>query len=92
MIVFTLTVAVGVQDRPSAAPQDGPWSSDYKLTNTPKFAQAISAVASLVLAYAGTPAYFSIISEMRDPRKYTKSLIICQSGITISKWCANKIR
>ncbi|SMR59251.1 unnamed protein product [Zymoseptoria tritici ST99CH_1A5] len=82
--IFTLTVAVGVQDRPSAAPQDGPWSSDYKLTNTPKFAQAISAIASLVLAYAGTPAYFSIISEMRDPRKYTRSLIICQSGITIT--------
>lgn len=38
----------------------------------------------MVFAYAGTPAFFSIISEMRDPKHYTKSLIACQSTVTIT--------
>ncbi|EON62596.1 hypothetical protein W97_01820 [Coniosporium apollinis CBS 100218] len=82
--IFTVTIAVGIQDRPAAAPPEGVFVSDYKLTNNPSFTQAISACSSLVFAYAGTPAFFSIISEMRDPRHYTRSLIICQSGVTIT--------
>lgn len=39
-------------------------------------------MSSLVFAYAGTPAFFSIVSEMRDPKYYTRSLIICQSVVT----------
>ncbi|KAF7189559.1 N amino acid transport system protein [Pseudocercospora fuligena] len=82
--IFILTVAVGVQDRPSAAPQTGTWESDYKITAAPKFPQAAAALSSLVFAYAGTPAFFSIVSEMRDPRKYTQSLVICQSVVTVT--------
>lgn len=82
--ILVLTVAVGVQDRPASAPQDGPYVSDYHITNQPKFAQAISAIASLILSYAGTPAYFQIISEMRDPRLFKRSLIVTQSIITAS--------
>lgn len=37
----------------------------------------------MVFAYAGTPAFFSIISEMREPRQYTKSMIMCQSTVTV---------
>lgn len=82
--ILVLTVAVGVQDRPASAPQEGPYVSNYHITNQPKFPQAISAIASLVLSYAGTPAYFQIISEMRDPRLYQRSLIVTQSVITAS--------
>ncbi|KAL2434881.1 Transmembrane transporter [Exophiala dermatitidis] len=80
--IFTVTIAVGVQDRPTAAPQEGPWSSDYKLFNNPSFAEASAALSSLVFAYSGTPGFFAIVSEMRDPRHYTRSLLICQSGVT----------
>ncbi|CZT18855.1 related to neutral amino acid permease [Ramularia collo-cygni] len=80
--ILVLTVAVGVQDRPASASREGLYVSDYHITNQPKFAQAISAVASLILSYAGTPAYFQIISEMRDPRLYQRSLIVTQSIIT----------
>ena len=31
-----------------------------------------------------TPAFFSIVSEMRDPRFYTRSLIVCQTTVTIT--------
>jgi amino acid permease len=77
-----LTIAVGIQDRPASAPQEGNWSSDYKIIGDPSFTEAITAVSSLIFAYAGTPSFFSIVSEMRDPRYYTRSLLICQSGVT----------
>ncbi|KIW45217.1 uncharacterized protein PV06_03619 [Exophiala oligosperma] len=80
--IITLTVAVGVQNRPSAAPQQGAWSSDYKLFNNPSFSDASAALSSLVFAYAGTPGFFAIVAEMRDPRHYTRSLLVCQSGVT----------
>lgn len=80
--VLTVTIAVGVQSRPADARQVGPWSSDYELFKSPSFIEAISAVSSLVFAYAGTPAFFAIVSEMRDPQDYTRSLLICQGGVT----------
>jgi amino acid permease len=83
--IFTLTIAVGVQDRPSAAPDNGqPFVSDYKITADSGWSAAISACSSLVFAYAGTPAFFSIVSEMRDPKKYTRSLIVCQTIVTVT--------
>ncbi|RMY01919.1 hypothetical protein D0868_08245 [Hortaea werneckii] len=80
--VFTVTIGVAVEEKPSTAPP-GEWKSDYKITNSPGFAEAASSLSSLVFAYAGTPSFFSIVSEMKDPRKYTRSLFICQSVVTI---------
>lgn len=77
-----VTIAVGVQDRPASAPDVGFWVSDYKIINNPSFTEAISALSTLVFAYAGTPAFFPIVSEMRDPRLYTRSVIICQTSVT----------
>lgn len=37
----------------------------------------------MVFAYAGTPAFFSIISEMRNPKQYTKSMVVCQTTVTV---------
>lgn len=82
MTVFFVTIAVGVQDRPSAAPRTRGWVSDYKIVASPSFANAIAAVSSIVFAYAGTPAFFSIVSEMRKPRLDTRSSIICQRVVT----------
>lgn len=80
--VLTLTIAVGVQDRPAAAPQVGEFVSDFRLVGNPSFTQAISAMSSLVFAFAGTPGFFSIVSEMREPRHYTRSLLVCQGVVT----------
>lgn len=54
--IFTLTIAVGVQDRPASAPRDGPFVSDYHIVNNSGFSASISACSSLVFAFAGTPA------------------------------------
>lgn len=80
--VLVLTIAVGVQDRPAAAPQEGIFVSNYKVIGHPTFVEAISALSSMVFAYAGTPAFFSIVSEMRNPKDYTKSLLVCQGIVT----------
>ncbi|CAG9998270.1 unnamed protein product [Clonostachys byssicola] len=81
--ILTVTIAVGLQERPSSAPQEGVWQSDYKLVASPTFNDAISAMGSIVFAWAGTPTFFQISSEMRNPADFNKSLILCQSIITV---------
>ncbi|KAJ5747146.1 uncharacterized protein N7511_008842 [Penicillium nucicola] len=81
--ILVVTVSVGIQDRPASAPQDGPWSSDFKLSNSPSFAEGVAAVSSLIFACSATPAYFAIAAEMRDPRLFTRSLIVSQIGSTV---------
>ena len=82
--IFTLTIAVGVEDRPASAPKTpGPWHSDWTATTDSSFAEAMSAIATMILAYSGTPAFFSIVSEMREPRHYTRSVLISQTVVTI---------
>lgn len=83
--VFIVTIAVGVQNRPAAAPSREEtlvWVSDYKIVNNPSFTSAIKAVSTLAFAYAGTPAFFAVVSEMREPRYYTQAMLICQTGVT----------
>lgn len=83
--VFIVTIAVGIQDRPAAAPSREEtlvWVSDYKIVNNPSFTSAIKAVSTLAFAYAGTPAFFAVVSEMREPRYYTQAMLICQTGVT----------
>jgi hypothetical protein len=50
---------------------------------SPTFAEAMSAVSTIVFAFAGAPAFFSIASEMRNPRDYTKSLVIAQVVVSL---------
>ncbi|KAJ5817469.1 transmembrane amino acid transporter [Penicillium robsamsonii] len=80
--IVTLTIAVGVQDRPASAPQQGPWKTDYQLVKKPSFLEAVTAVSTMVFAYSGTSAFFAIVAEMREPRHYARSLTICQSIVT----------
>lgn len=79
-------MAVGVQDRPAAAPrpEEGHWKSDWKLVGNPSFVDGITAVSSHIFAFSGTPAFFQIAAEMREPKHYTRSLITCQSIVTIT--------
>ena len=45
----------------------------------------MSAISSLIFAFAGVPAYFSIASEMRNPKQYVWSLALCR-GIAIGTY------
>ncbi|RMY42210.1 hypothetical protein D0866_00063 [Hortaea werneckii] len=80
--VFTVTIATGVQDRPAAAPQTGPWDPQYKLFGNGTLAAAMAAISSIIFAFCGVPAYISIASEMADPRQFTFSLLVCRGVAT----------
>jgi hypothetical protein len=80
--VFTLTIAVGVRGHPATGPQTVPFISDFKIVADPTFAELMSAVAMIVFAFSGTPAFFPIAAEMRNPRHYTRSMLICQATVT----------
>lgn len=75
---------MGVQDQPPSAPRDVEWQSDFKLFGSPTFAEASASVSTLVFAYAGTGAFFPIVSEMRDPHLYPRALALCQTVVTIT--------
>ncbi|KAH8423229.1 uncharacterized protein LDX57_000986 [Aspergillus melleus] len=81
--VLIVTIGVGVEDRPSSAPP-GPWASDYRLVNRPRFSDGISANCTFIFAYAGVPFFFPIIAEMREPRHYTRALVVCQGTVTVT--------
>ncbi|KAJ5786793.1 transmembrane amino acid transporter protein-domain-containing protein [Penicillium pulvis] len=83
--VFVLTIGVGVQGHPPVTAATGGMvvKSDWKFFGNPSFANAISAVSTLIFAYAGTPAFFNVAAEMRDPRDFTKSVLVCQASITV---------
>lgn len=73
--VIILTIGVGVQDRPSEAPQAPlPWDKGFQVIGHPTFVEAMSAINIILFSSSATPMYFGVVSEMRDPRKYTRSM------------------
>lgn len=81
-IVFTVTIAVGVQGHPPAINGVVP-PSDYKVIGNPNFVEAMAAISTVCLTYAGTPGFFNVVSEMRDPHLYNRALWICQIMVTV---------
>ncbi|KAE8331367.1 amino acid transporter [Aspergillus sergii] len=80
--VFIVTIAVGIKGHAPMTAGVIP-ESDFKLFGNPTFVEAMTAVSTICLTYAGTPAFFNIVSEMRDPVLYTRALTICQILVTV---------
>ncbi|WWC62344.1 uncharacterized protein I303_104940 [Kwoniella dejecticola CBS 10117] len=81
--ILIITISVGIQDRPSAAPQTGPWDKNIAAVNHEgTFLGGMGAVSTVVFSYSGTPAFFNVVGEMRKPRDYDRSLYWCQSIVT----------
>ncbi|KAJ5557980.1 hypothetical protein N7535_009473 [Penicillium sp. DV-2018c] len=81
--VLIATIAVSIQDRPASAPYtETAWVSDFKTFGDPTLVEALTAISRIVFAFSGTPGFFSIVSEMRNPRRYTPALLLCQTGVT----------
>jgi hypothetical protein len=81
--VTTLAVAVGVNDRPALAPQNAPFMIITYGSRAIPFVDAINAISTIIFAYAGTPSFYNIVGEMRDQKDYTKSVLVCQSVVTM---------
>jgi amino acid permease len=95
-----LTISVGLQDRPAAAPQTGYFTPDIQAVANPSFAELMSALAMIVFAFSGTPAFFPIAAEMKNPRHYVRSMLICQAtvctiylviGVVVYKFCGSYV-
>ncbi|VUC25959.1 unnamed protein product [Clonostachys rosea] len=98
--IFTVTIAVGIQDRPASAPQTGHWESDYKLFGTPTFLEAATAVSSLIFAFASVSLCFSFAAEMKEPKHYGRAVFSCLSlvvgiylviGIVVYYYCGSYV-
>lgn len=50
------------------------------------------ATARLSAAYCSTPNYFNIVGEMRDQRKYTRSVLLGQGFVTMIVSWAREIQ
>jgi hypothetical protein len=87
--VAVLIVVIGVttRDRPAAAPQTGAFDLGYYAINNPGFAAGMVASSTIFYSSAGTSAFLPIISEMRNPKDYKKSLYICMTVVTFSYLC-----
>lgn len=62
---------------------DPPPNVRVAATVTTTFAQAFLSVTNIIFAYAGHVAFFSFISELKDPRDFPKALFLLQAVDTI---------
>lgn len=74
--VITMTIACGVQEQPAAAPLHIPWVKQVKVFATTDAVHGIGAITNVLYAFAATPTYWGIISEMRDPRAYNRVMVL----------------
>ena len=80
--IITVCVAVGVQDRPSEAPQEGPWTTDTATARHPGFITGMNALNTAVFAFSVTPYYFNIIGEMKEPKHFSRTAYLTQGFVT----------
>ncbi|RAH47862.1 putative neutral amino acid permease [Aspergillus brunneoviolaceus CBS 621.78] len=84
--VFIIVIGVTTLDRPSAAPQEGPFDLGYHLVGHPTFAAGITASSTIFVSSSATSAFLPVIAEMRPPtaRAYRKAVALCMSFVTAS--------
>ncbi|KAI4656833.1 uncharacterized protein J4E78_006724 [Alternaria triticimaculans] len=94
--VFIVVVGVTTLDRPAAAPQSGPYEFGYHVIGHPTFAAGITAASTIFCSGAGTSAFLPVMSEMRNPREFSKAVNWCMGLVTaaylsfslvVYKWC-----
>lgn len=64
--VLTLLIAVGINDRPALAPQEGAFEKIVYVTANPTFAQASSVIGGIMFTLAGTPALYVLKDSCAD--------------------------
>jgi amino acid transporter len=82
--LITATAASGVQERPADAEPGVPVDLDFRLFNNPGFLPGVQAGTNIILAFTGTAAVYNILSEMKNPRDFNKSVYVGQLWVTIT--------
>ncbi|CAN8105959.1 unnamed protein product [Discula destructiva] len=81
--VLIVVIAVTVRDRPAAAPQTGPFELGFQAfpPADTTFVQAWAACVAIYSSSSNTCGYLPVISEMREPRDFFKSLWVCEAFV-----------
>lgn len=84
--ILIVVIAVAVRDRPAAAPQEGDFDLGFSAGPPPgtTFTQAWAASIAIYASSANTCGYVPVMSEMRRPADYFKSLYVSGSWIAAS--------
>lgn len=84
--ILVVVIAVAVRDRPAAAPQQGDFDLGFRAAPPPgtTFAQAWAASIAIYASSANTCGYVPVMSEMRRPADYFKSLYVSGAWIASS--------
>ncbi|WVR03437.1 hypothetical protein IAU60_000428 [Kwoniella sp. DSM 27419] len=80
--VLTLMIGVALSDKPSLAPA-GDYEIIVQAAARPGFVEAVNAICIIIFAFCATPNYLNIIGEMKNPKDYTKSILVSQGAVTI---------
>lgn len=94
--VLVVVIGVTQRDRPAAAPQTGHFDLGYHAVADSSFGVGMVGASTIFYSSSGTSAFLPVISEMRRPKDYKKSLYLCMTIVTLSyivfgeviyKWC-----
>lgn len=78
--LITATAATGIQDRPAEAEPGEPLN--VRMFNNPGFLPGVQAGTNIILAFTGGPAFYNVLSEMKNTRDFNKSVYVCQGWVT----------
>ncbi|KAJ5385737.1 transmembrane amino acid transporter protein-domain-containing protein [Penicillium cosmopolitanum] len=81
--VFIVVVGVTQVDRPAAAPLEGPYELKVMAVGSPAFVAGLTAAINLFAGYGATPTFMPVISEMKSPKSFSKSLFSSQGFLVI---------
>lgn len=60
----------------------------------------MASISTIVFAFTGTPYFFPIISEMKEPKKYFRAMYLCQAvvftvylviGVVVYYYCGSYV-
>ena len=80
--LIAAAAACAVQDRPTLAPMNRPLFLDVRLFHNPGFLPGVQAGTNILLAFTGGPAFYNVLSEMKNPRDFNKSVYSAQAWVT----------
>ncbi|KAJ5602785.1 Amino acid transporter transmembrane [Penicillium hordei] len=92
-IVFAIwitAIACLTRDRPAGAPS-GPINLDIRVLPKANFTEAMSAISTQLFALGASGTFFSVAAEMKEPQKFTRSLLCGQSFIVITNIAISSI-
>jgi hypothetical protein len=80
--LITAAAATGVQDRPADVAPGEAFTVDVRMFNNPGFLPGVQAGTNILLAFTGGPAFYNVLSEMKNTRDFNKSVYLCQTWVT----------